>query len=110
MLTGNLGKFSGRTGIGSDLPAIVEAGKTVPVDVVSQEGNPTLALHVVCQGEDGQPRGNPKLMMALGGGRYQAKLDDLPEGAFKITVQSATPAKPIDPVSDWTLVWSANAA
>jgi hypothetical protein len=24
--------------------------------------------------------------------------------------QSATPAKPIDPVSDWTLVWNANAA
>jgi hypothetical protein len=71
----------GGTGIGLDIPAIVEAGKTVPVDVISQDGNPTLALHVVCHGEDGQPRGNPKLMKALGDGRYQAKLDDLPEGA-----------------------------
>jgi hypothetical protein len=110
MLTGNLGKFMGGTGIGLDIPAIVEAGKTVPVDVVSQDGNPTLALHVVCHGEDGQLRGNPKLMKALGGGRYHAKLDDLPEGAFKITVQSATPARPIDSVSDWTLVWNAATA
>jgi hypothetical protein len=109
MLTGNLGKFMGGTGIGLDIPAIVEAGNTVPVNVVSQDGNPTLALHVVCHCEDGQLRGNPKLMKALGDGRYQAKLDDLPEGAFKITVQSATPAKPIDPVSDWTLVWDAGA-
>jgi hypothetical protein len=109
MLSGNLGKFMGGTGIGLDIPAIVEADNTVPVNVVSQDGNPTLALHVVCHCEDGQLRGNPKLMKALGDGRYQAKLDDLPEGAFKITVQSATPAKPIDPVSDWTLVWDAGA-
>jgi len=31
------------------------------------------------------------------------------EGAFKITVQSATPARPIDPVSDRTLVRKAAA-
>ncbi len=109
MLTGNLGKFMGGTGIGLDIPAIVEAGKTVPIDVISQDGSSTLALHVVCHGEDGQPRGNPKLMKALGDGRYQAKLDDLPVGAFKITVQSATPTRRIDPVSDWTLVWNADA-
>jgi hypothetical protein len=108
-LTGNLGKFMGGTGIGLDVPAIMEAGKTVPVNVISQHGNPTLALHVVCHGEDGQPRGIPKLMKAQGDGRYHAKLDDLPEGAFKITVHSATPARPIDPVSDWTLVWNAAA-
>jgi hypothetical protein len=108
ILTGNLGKFLGGRGIGLDIPAIVEAGKTVPVDVVSQDGDATFALHVVCHGEDGQPRGNPKLMKPLGGGHYHAKLDDLPEGAFKITVQSATPARrPIDAVSDWTLVWNA---
>jgi hypothetical protein len=110
LLRGNLGKLMGGTGIGLDVPPIVETGKTVPADVVSQDGNSTLALQVVCHGEDGQPRGNPKLMKALGDGRYHAKFDDLPEGAFKITVQSATTAKPIDPVSDWTMVWTVNAA
>ena len=44
-------------------------------------------------------------MNALGNGRYHAKLDDLREGAYRITVRSATPARPFDPVSDWTLVW-----
>jgi type III restriction enzyme len=38
-----------------------------------------------------------------------ANLDDLPQGAYRITAQSATPARPIDPVSDWTLVWNAAA-
>jgi hypothetical protein len=109
LLKGNVGKFMGGTGIGLEVPAIVEAGKTIPVDVVSQDGNSTLALHAICEGEDGQPRGNPKLMKALREGHYQAKFDGLPEGAFKITVRSATPAKPIDPVSDWTLVWNAEA-
>lgn len=109
-LTGNLGKFMGGTGIGLNIPALVEAGTSVPVEVISQDGNPTLALHVVCHDEDGQLRGNPKLMKAGGDGRYRAKLDDLPQGAYRITVQSATPAKPINSVSDWTLVWNANAA
>ncbi len=109
MLTGNLGKFMGGTGIGLEVPAIAEAGKTVPVNVISQDGNSTLALHAICEGEDGRPRGNPKLMKALGEGRYQSKFDELPEGAYKITVRSATPAKPIDPVSDWTMVWNAAA-
>lgn len=110
MLSGNLGKSMGGTGIGLDIPAIMEAGRTVPVDVISRDGNPTLALHVVCHGEDGQPRGNPKLMKALGEGRYHTKLDNLHEGAYRITVRSATSAKPIDPVSDWTLLWNANVA
>jgi hypothetical protein len=110
MLTGNFGKPMGGTGIGLNLPAFVEAGRPIPIEVSSADGNPTLALHVVCHGEDGQPRGGPKLMKALGDGRYQAKLNDFPDGAYRITVQSATAAKPIDPVSDWTLVWNANAA
>src|ERR1700730_3426475 len=109
ILSGNLGKFMGGTGIGLDIPAIVEAGNTVPVNVVSQDGNPTLALYVVCHGEDGQLRGSPKLMKALGDGRYHAKLGALAHGALRMTVQSTTLAKPIDPVSDWTLVWNAAA-
>jgi hypothetical protein len=107
ILTGNLGKFMGGTHISLEIPAIVEAGKAIPIDVSSRVGNSTLALHVLCHGETGQPIGNPKLMRALGEGCYHLKLDDLPEGAIRITVQSATAATPIDPVSDWTLVWNA---
>jgi pimeloyl-ACP methyl ester carboxylesterase len=110
MLTGHLGRFMGGTGIGLDVPPILEVGETLPVEVTSNDGNPTLALHAICHGEDGQPRGNPKLMKALEDGRYQVKLDELPEGAYRITIQSATPTKPIDPVSDWTLVWNASPA
>jgi len=48
---------------------------------------------------------SPKLMRATGDGRYHANIDALPEGAWRITVQSATPARPAEPVSDWVLVW-----
>ena len=110
MLTGNLGKPMGGTGIGMNLPAIVKAGTAIPIEVTSADGNPTMALHVVCHSEDGQRRGNPKLMKTLGDGHYQAELNEFPEGAYRITVQSATPASAVNPVSDWTLVWNANAA
>jgi hypothetical protein len=109
ILTGHLGRFMGGTGIGLDIPAIVEVGNTIPVVVTSQDGDPTLALHIFCHDEDGQLRGDPKLMKPMGAGRYQASFDAFAEGGYRITVQSATPAKPIDPVSDWTLVWNANA-
>ena len=54
--------------------------------------------------EDGLAFGSPKLMRATGDGRYQTTIDGLPEGAWRVTVQSATPARPVEPVSDWVLV------
>lgn len=110
LTTGILGKFMGGTSISLEVPAVVEAGKAVPIEVTSRDGNSTLALHVLCHGEAGQLMGEPKLMQAKGEGHYHLKLVDLPEGAFQITVKSAPFAMPIDPVSDWTLVWNANEA
>jgi hypothetical protein len=108
ILTSNLGRFMGGTGISLEIPAIMEAGKAVPIEVSSRDDNSTLALHVLCHGENGQPIGNPVLMRPLGEGRYHCTLANLPEGAFRITVKSATVDTPINPVSDWTLVWNAN--
>jgi hypothetical protein len=45
-------------------------------------------------------------MRATGVGRYHAKIDAVPEGAWRLTVQSATPSRPVEPVSDWVLVWN----
>jgi hypothetical protein len=63
---------------------------------------------VICQDEDGRDHGAPLLMHALGDGRYLAEIDRLPEGAWRVTVQSATPARQVEPVSDWTLVCNPN--
>jgi hypothetical protein len=109
VLTGHLGKFMGENPIGVDLPDLVELGSALPIEVTSAQGDPRLPLHVVCRGEDGRDYGKPILMRPSGDGRYHAKIDGLPEGAWRITVQSATPARPVDPVSDWTLVWNAGA-
>jgi hypothetical protein len=104
MLTGHLGRFMGGARIGVDVPDLVELGSPLHIGAVSPDGDPDLPLLVVCQREDGQAFGEPGLMRATGDGRYVARIVDLPAGAFKITVQSATPARPVEPVSDFTFV------
>jgi hypothetical protein len=111
MVTGRQGKFMmAETGLGLDIPAIIEAGKAFPIEVTSSDGNSNLALHIICEDENGVAKCNPKLMKAFGAGRYRVSLGGLPEGAYRITARSATPARPVAPVSDWTLVLDANAA
>jgi len=108
---GRLSRFmAGGLRIGVDLPDFVRIGASVSVEATSQEGDPTLPLHVVCEGEDGQVVDSPKLMRATGDGRYRATVDGLPAGGWRITVRSATPARPVEPVSDWTLVLNPDAA
>jgi hypothetical protein len=109
ILTGQLGRFMGGARIGVDLPDIVQLGDPVPIQVASKDGDPSLPLHVICEGEDGQAFGSPIIMRATGDGRYHATVEGLPEGAWRITIRSATPARPVEPVSDWVLVWNPNA-
>ena len=101
---GHLGKFMGGSRIGVDIPDVVQLGSSIPIEATSQDGDPTLPLHVVCNGEDGLAFGSPKLMRTTGDGRYHANIDAF-EGGWRSTVQSATPARPVEPVSDWVLVW-----
>jgi hypothetical protein len=106
VLAGHLGKFMGGMRIGVDMPDAVQIGQNVTIEAESKDGDSTLPLHVVCEGEDGRLFGSPKLMRASGDGRYHAIIDNLPEGAWRFTVQSASPARPVEPVSDWLLVWN----
>jgi hypothetical protein len=105
MLTGRLGRFMGGARIGVDMPDIVQFGSPVPIEATSQDGDPALPLIVVCHGENGLALG-PKMLRPTGDGRYHTTIDALPEGAWRLTVQSATPARPVEPVSDWVLVWN----
>lgn len=110
MLTSELGNFMGGMLIGADIPNVVRPGSPVPIEATSPPPDVVrdLPLHVVCRGEDGQRHGEPVLMRPLGDGRYRAQIDGLPEGAWQITVQSATTQRQVEPVSDWTLAWSEN--
>jgi pimeloyl-ACP methyl ester carboxylesterase len=110
ILTGHLGRFMGGARIGVDIPEIVQLGGSAPIEATSKDGDSSLPLHVVCEGEDGQTFGSPKLMRATGDGRYHATIDGLPEGAWRITVRSATPARQVEPVTDWMLVCNPDAA
>ena len=89
MLTGHLGKFMGGARIGVDVSDVVDVGASLPVEATSKDGDPDLPLQVVCTSEAGQEYGGPILMRPTGDGRYHAKVDGLPEGAWLVTVQSA---------------------
>jgi hypothetical protein len=106
ILTGDLGRFMGGARIGVEVPDLIEASSAIPIAATSKEGDPALPLHVVCEGEEGREHGDPILMRPTGDGRYHSKIDGLPEGAWRITVQSATPSRPVESVSDWILVWN----
>jgi hypothetical protein len=106
ILAGRLARFMGAGRMGLDIPDAVDIGSPIPITATSKEGDSTLLLYVICQDENGQEQGDPVLMRPTGDGRYHAKIDGLPEGAWQITVQSALPSHPVDPVSDWTLVWN----
>jgi hypothetical protein len=51
-----------------------------------------------------------KLLRNVGEGRYEAQFDALPPGLATITVKSATPARPLDPVTGMTIIWDDQAA
>ncbi len=91
--------------LGLDLPDLVAESEGLEVNVTSTDGVRDLPLHVHCVDEHGNEHGSPVLMRPRGDGSYAASLDPLPVGAWCVAVQSATPARQVEPVSDWTLVW-----
>jgi hypothetical protein len=110
VLTDQLGKFMGGAQIGVTMPDVVQVGAPIPIEAISKDGDSSLPLHVVCDGEGGKTSQSARLMRPTGHGRYQATIGGLPEGAWRVTVQSATPARRVEAVSDWMLVWNPDAA
>jgi hypothetical protein len=106
VLTDQLGRFMGGARVGIDIPDLVRPGNSVQIEAVSKDGDPSLPLQVICESEEGRLMGSPILMRPTGDGRYGTTVDGLYEGAWRITVKSATLRRPVEPVSDWTLVWN----
>lgn len=111
MMSNQLGRFMGvESGLGLDLPEVVDAGRPFLVTVKSVGGDAGLALQVTAQDENGAETSPPKMMKTQGDGTYSVSLDGLPPGAHRITVGSALPLVPLDPVADWTLAWTTASA
>lgn len=89
---------------GLELPEVIEAGKALPVRVASPAGDETLPLCAILFGEDGRELGS-ELMRNRGNGTYEARFSGLPPGQVAVRIESATPARPLDPVIGTTLVW-----
>lgn len=90
---------------GLDLPEIVSAGERLKVSVVSPSGDTTLPLRANLMDEIGNER-DSFLMRNLGDGRYFAMFEDVPPGLVSVTVASATPHRPLSPVTGCCLVWN----
>lgn len=105
VLTGHLGKWMGGERIGLDIPPIVSMGDAINVVAISDTGDDTLALQASIENESGEQCSEPELLNNVGDGRYELKNMGLAPGSYRITVDSAAPQRPVDPVTDITLVW-----
>ena len=106
ILTGNLGKWMGGEHIGLDVPPVVGAGDAITVTAIAEAGDETLALQAWIENESGGPCMEPELMDNVGNGHYELILKGLKPGSYRVTVESAVPQRPVDPVTDITLVWN----
>ncbi len=104
-LTGNLGRFLGGEGIGVDLPELLTVGEPLPVRAQAEAGDPTLALQAVIEREDGVVVGEPQLLNSDGKGGYDTQFLGLARGTYRVRVESAVPARPVDPVTSVSLMW-----
>ena len=94
--------------VGVELPDLVAAGEELPVRAVAEDGNSTLPLRVTCVDEDGKQTGQPVNLRSDSEGGYEAKIKDLKPGAYRVTISSAHPRRPVDPVTDLVLVWDSS--
>jgi hypothetical protein len=108
-LTGQLGKWMGGENIGVDVPSVVSVGEGLTIRAQAEAGDATLALQAVVMREDGVIVGEPQLLDSDGEGGYDTRLSGLAAGTYRIRVESAVTQRPVEPVTDITLVWD-NAA
>ena len=108
-LTGRLGTWLGVSRIGFEVPDLAMVGDPVPVVVTAEDEDPTLALQVVATREDSTSEGSAHLLRNVGGGRYETELTGLAPGTYRISAASAVPQRPVDAVTDITLVWDPEA-
>lgn len=108
-LTGHLGKWLGDEQIGVEMPDVIEAGNHLPIFAKSKSGDTTLVLQAIVNREDGKVVSEPLLLQNKGWGVYSEKMKDLRPGCYRITVESAVPQRPVESVTDITLVWDKEA-
>jgi hypothetical protein len=102
--------MSGVAKLGLNIPDLVSAGSRLPIVVASENGDATLPLSAYCVTESGDRVGGPVLLRSDGGGRYFGEFELLKPGASRVDIRSAVPQRPVEDVSDWTLIWDDNQA
>jgi hypothetical protein len=100
--------MSGVAQLGLDTPDVIEAGEVLRINVFSASGDATLRLHANVFAEDGEHEAGPLLMKTAGDGRYSEQFEGMKPGACRVQIGSAVQQKPVETVSDWTLVWDEN--
>jgi hypothetical protein len=104
LTTGTKGAWMGGEQVGMEVPDLLSAGEPLVVEVSADQ--PTLALMATVSPLDGdRPAAEPRLLTPIGENRYTVEFEGLPPGVYQTTVASAIPTRPVDPVSDVTIVW-----
>jgi hypothetical protein len=91
------------------MPSVVRVGERLPIRAQAEAGDPTLALQAVVMRENSVIVEEPPLLDSDGEGGYDTRLSGLAAGIYRIRVESAVPQRPVEPVTDITLVWDSAA-
>ncbi len=104
LTTGTKGSFMGGEQIGVEIPELLSVHELLEVDVTAEDD--TLALSAIVTPHDSDhPIAEAQLLTNYGDGRYGTQFPNLPPGTYQITVASAVPTRPINPVSGISIVW-----
>lgn len=106
ILTGeNIARWMGAKRISVDVPEVIASQEKILIQAQAEDDDDTLPLEVNIENEQGEICRPPELLKNLGQGQYEANVDGLPPGAYRVRVSSAVSSRPVDPVTDLILVW-----
>lgn len=94
--------------LGLDLPEMIEAGAPFALSVTSPFEDSTLPLKATLFDGHGKTI-ESHLMRNLYKGRYEATFKGIAPDLVSVRIESATPYRPFDPITGWTLVWDPKA-
>jgi pimeloyl-ACP methyl ester carboxylesterase len=104
LTSGRFGRWMGGEKIGMTVPDLLSVGEPLEVMVTAEASSLALTARAAFHDTE-ESIVEPRLLTNYGDGRYGTRFLNLPTGTYQITVSSAAPNRPVDPVSGISIIW-----